>query len=68
MTKPNAFAPVKLAALSVEDAAQALGIGRTHTYSLIKEGTLKAVKLGRRTLIPVQEVTDFLARLQKVAK
>ena len=47
----------------VEDAAKALGIGRTFVFQLIKEGRLKAVKVGRRTLIPVREVEAFLARL-----
>ncbi len=48
---------------SVEDAAGALGIGRTFAFQLIKEGKLKAVKCGRRTLIPVAEVKAFLSRL-----
>jgi excisionase family DNA binding protein len=48
---------------SVEDAAKALGIGRTFVFQLIKEGQLKAVKIGRRTLVPVKEVEAFLCRL-----
>lgn len=48
---------------SVEDAAKALGIGRTFVFQLIKEGKLKAVKLGRRTVIPVKECEALLSRL-----
>lgn len=47
----------------VEDAAKALGIGRTFVYNLIKDGKIKAVHIGRRTLIPVAEVEAFMSRL-----
>jgi len=50
-------------AYCVEDVAKALGIGRTTVFMLIKEGTLKAVKIGRRTVVPVIEAEAFLARL-----
>lgn len=55
--------PIPALSLSVEDAAKALGIGRTFVFQLIKEKKLKAVKAGRRTLIPVREVEAFLERL-----
>lgn len=51
----------------VEEAAKALGIGRTFVFHLIKQGQLKAVKIGRRTLIPVREVEDFLTRMGGIA-
>jgi excisionase family DNA binding protein len=38
-------------AVSINDAARALGLGRTSIYSLINEGKLEARKLGRRTLV-----------------
>jgi len=52
---------------SIEDAAKALGIGRTFVFQLIKEGKLKAVKLGRRTVIPVKECEALLSRFGGVA-
>ena len=55
--------PIPALSLSVEDAAKALGLGRTFVFQLIKEGRLKAVKIGRRTLIPVTECEAFLSRL-----
>ncbi len=55
--------PIPAAAYSVEEAAQALTLGRTYTFKLIKEGKLRAIKAGRRTLIPVTEVQAFLARM-----
>jgi len=50
-------------ALCAEDAAEVLGIGRTLIFRLIKEGKLKAVRIGRRTLVPVRELEALLARL-----
>lgn len=43
-------------ATSVNDAAKALGIGRTSIYRLIREGRLETVKLGRRTLIRTESI------------
>ena len=42
--------------LSVKEAANALGIGRTSTYLLIKNGTLKSRKVGRRRLVKAESV------------
>jgi len=50
-------------ALCAEDAAEVLGIGRTLIFRLIKEGKLVAVRIGRRTIVPVREIEAFLARL-----
>jgi excisionase family DNA binding protein len=38
--------------LSIEEAAQQLGIGRTLMYSELRSGRLASVKLGRRRLVP----------------
>ncbi len=38
--------------LSVIDAAQVLGIGRSRTYQAVRSGELPARKLGKRWLIP----------------
>ena len=48
-------------ALSVEQAAEAIGIGRTMAYYLIKERHLRAIKIGSRTVVPVCAIEDFLA-------
>lgn len=55
-------APVATGALSVNEFCAAYGIGRTLAYSEIKAGELKPVKIGRRTLIPVNVAADWLAR------
>lgn len=38
-------------AVSVNEAARILGVGRTNLYSMIRDGRVDALKLGRRTLI-----------------
>jgi excisionase family DNA binding protein len=46
--------------LSPEQVAQILGIGRTFVFALIANGRLKSLKLGRRRLIPRDEVEAFI--------
>ena len=41
---------------SIPDAAKALGIGRSKTYDLIREGRLETVPIGRRRLVRVDSV------------
>lgn len=64
---PEPHREITSVSFRVEDAARALGIGRTFVFQLIKEGRLKAVKIGRRTLIPVAECEAFLSRLGSAA-
>jgi len=63
--EPTPLTPaVKALALSVKEAAAALGIGRTMVFYLMRDGRLKPIKIGKRTLIPVKEIEAFIARLQ----
>ncbi len=39
--------------LSIEEAAEALGISRTHAYTLARTGTLPTISLGHRKVVPV---------------
>ena len=54
-------------AYSVEETAQALGIGRGLVFQLLREGQLKSIRLGKRRLIPASELAAFLDREQKKA-
>ncbi len=50
-------------AFGIVDAARVAGIGRSTLYEALAAGELKAVKLGRRTLIPADELRRFIAAL-----
>lgn len=47
-------------ALSINDTAKTLSLGRTSIYALIRDGRLETVKLGRRTLIKAASVRRLL--------
>jgi excisionase family DNA binding protein len=51
----------------VPEAAALLGIGRTRAWQLIYEGRLRAVRIGRRTLIPRTELERFVRELEQEA-
>ena len=42
--------------VGINDAARALGLGRTTTYVLINEGKIETVKIGRRTLVKMESI------------
>jgi excisionase family DNA binding protein len=45
---------------SLSEACEALGIGRTTLYALIKQGHLEVCRIGRRTLVPVRSIERFI--------
>jgi excisionase family DNA binding protein len=47
--------------LSMQQAAKALGIGRTALYSEIGAGRIRSVKVGRRRLVPSSAITEVAA-------
>ena len=53
-------------AVSIREFTAMTGLGRTSTYREIREGRLKVRKVGRRTLIPMEEVTAWMNELQRV--
>lgn len=48
-------------AVSVTEACEMIGIGRTKIYELIRDGRLKSVKVGRRTLLSVASIEALIA-------
>lgn len=46
--------------LTPQEAAEALGIGRTKTYQLIGSGTLPVIRIGRSVRIPVDGLRKWL--------
>lgn len=51
----------------VEEAAEALRLGRTIVYELIRCGALRTVKVGTRRLVPVEAVREYAASLDGAA-
>ena len=43
-------------AISINETARALSIGRSSVYALLKAGRLNAIKIGRRTLLTTESV------------
>lgn len=52
----------------IPQAAQLLGIGRSSVYELIKRGELKTIKIGRSTLIPMDDLRAFIDRCRSPEK
>jgi len=51
-------------ALSIEEAATAMSIGKTKLYELINSGQIKARKIGIRTIILKADLDTFLFNLE----
>lgn len=71
-TPPNRQArrhPDSPGALLVSDAeaARRLGLGKTKTRQLITNGELRSCRVGRRLLIPVAAIEEFVAKLQEAS-
>ncbi|PZR51662.1 DNA-binding protein [Xylanimonas oleitrophica] len=47
----------------VDEAAEALRLGRTAVYELIRCGALRTVKVGTRRLVPVEAVREYVDSL-----
>ena len=47
---------MELLAISINDTAKALGVGRSSVYTLLKSGRLDAIKIGRRTLLTTESI------------
>lgn len=47
-------------AYGIRDAAEAIGLGRSTLYEMMKEGTLRFVKVGNRRLIPADALRSLL--------
>ena len=48
----------------VEEAAAALRLSRSVLYELIRSGQLRTVKQGRRRLVPVSALAEYVASLE----
>jgi excisionase family DNA binding protein len=53
--------------LGIAEACAMLGIGRTTIYGLIKAGNLRAVKVGRRTIVLYADLQRYAETLPPIA-
>ncbi|MFG3700350.1 helix-turn-helix domain-containing protein [Micromonospora sp. NPDC047620] len=49
--------------LTIEDAAERLGIGRTTMYALIKAGQIRTVTIGRLRRVPAFCLDEYVRNL-----
>ena len=49
------------AALSVEEAAERLGVSRSLLWKMVNQGTIRTVRAGHRVLVSVSAVEEFLS-------
>jgi excisionase family DNA binding protein len=52
--------------LTVEEAAERLGVGRTLMYALVKAGEVESVTIGRLRKVPADALDTYVAVLRRV--
>jgi len=52
---------MEILAISINEAAKVLGMGRTSIYGMIADGRLEAFKFGRRRLIKADSIRRLVA-------
>jgi excisionase family DNA binding protein len=57
--------PVAPMLYRVEEAAEALRLSRSALYEVIRSGQLRTVKCGRRRLVPVAALAEYIAILER---
>ena len=60
-------ATVQAVLYRVDEAAEALRLSRSLLYELIRSGRLRTVKQGRRRLVPVSALAEYVASLDGAA-
>ncbi|GAA1870939.1 hypothetical protein GCM10009836_59540 [Pseudonocardia ailaonensis] len=56
-------APVRLV-LTIEEAAERLGIGRTLMYALVSAGAVESVRIGRLRRVPTDALATYVEGLR----
>jgi excisionase family DNA binding protein len=64
---PTYVAPAKLL-LTMEEAAEAMSLGRTLMYQLVKGRQVRSIKVGRTRRIPTAALHEFVRRLSELEK
>lgn len=56
-----------LVALTVEEAARRLGVGRTTMYALVASGEVPSVTIGRLRRVPAEALKEYVAARAQAA-
>ncbi|MEV5570522.1 helix-turn-helix domain-containing protein [Spirillospora sp. NPDC052269] len=64
MDSPNLMGSL---VLTVDEAAERLRVSRWTLYNLIRSNQLRTVKIGRRRLVPVEALADYVGHLMEEA-
>lgn len=48
------------ATMTVEEAAQLLGIGRATAYNAVRSGEIPSIRIGRRIVVPKRKLLELL--------
>lgn len=51
---------------SIKEVGALIGVGRTTIYEMIKDGELRAVKSGRRTIVLARDLESWIENLKPV--
>lgn len=54
--------------VTIAQACELWGIGRTKLFELISRGDIEALKLGRRTLVKVESARAFMEALPRAGR
>lgn len=52
--------------LTMEEAAEALGLSRVYLYTLVNSGQIASIKIGRSRRIPVKVLEAFIDSLMQL--
>jgi excisionase family DNA binding protein len=67
ITAEKPGSPVPAVLYRVDEAADALRLSRSALYELIRSGRLRSVTSGRRRLVPVAALAEYVASLETAA-
>jgi excisionase family DNA binding protein len=65
MTSTDNARPLRLV-LTIEEAAERLGIGRTLMYALVSAGEVESVRIGRLRRVPTDALDAYVLRLRSL--